>query len=137
TFSSSIILRPPRSPLFPYTTLFRSLYTLHAASGKPVVGDFRSLDVALGGQGAPLVPIGDQLLFQEYDVCLNLGGIANTSQQVKGKRMAFDVCFANMGLNYLASKAGKEYDEGGKMAADGQLDSRMLSSLTKVYTKIS
>jgi anhydro-N-acetylmuramic acid kinase len=112
-------------------------HALHVASGKPVVGDFRSLDVALGGQGAPLVPIGDQLLFQEYDVCLNLGGIANISQQVKGKRMAFDVCFANMGLNYLASKTGKAYDDGGKMAADGELNSRMLSALSKAYTKIN
>jgi anhydro-N-acetylmuramic acid kinase len=112
-------------------------HALHVASGKPVVGDFRSLDVALGGQGAPLVPIGDQLLFQEYDVCLNLGGIANTSQQVKGKRVAFDVCFANMGLNHLASKAGKAYDDGGKMAADGELNSRMLSALSTVYTKIN
>lgn len=119
-----------------FTFQLGDLYTLHAASGKPVVGDFRSLDVALGGQGAPLVPLGDQLLFQEYDVCLNLGGIANISQQVKGKRTAFDVCFANMGLNYLASKAGNVYDENGKMASDGELNSRMLSDLSKVYAKI-
>lgn len=120
-----------------FTFQLGDLHALHAASGKSVVGDFRSMDVALGGQGAPLVPLGDQLLFQDYEVCLNLGGIANISQQVKGKRVAFDVCFANMGLNYLASKAGKPYDEGGAMAADGELDSRMLSELSKVYTKLN
>lgn len=120
-----------------FTFQLGDLHALHAASGKSVVGDFRSMDVALGGQGAPLVPLGDQLLFQDYDVCLNLGGIANISQQVKGKRVAFDVCFANMGLNYLASKAGKPYDEGGAMAADGELDSRMLSELSKVYAKLN
>lgn len=120
-----------------FTFQLGDLHAIHAAAGKPVAGDFRSLDVALGGQGAPLVPLGDQLLFQDYDVCLNLGGIANISQQVKGKRVAFDVCFANMGLNYLATKAGKAYDEGGKMASDGALNSRMLTDLSKAYGKIS
>ena len=83
-------------------------------SGQTVVCDFRSLDVTMGGQGAPLVPIGDQYLFAEYDFCLNLGGIANTSFTTKGVRKAYDVSPANMLLNYLAGKLGKVYDEGGK-----------------------
>ncbi|MDH4057168.1 MAG: anhydro-N-acetylmuramic acid kinase [Cyclobacteriaceae bacterium] len=109
---------------------------IHAVSGLPVVYDFRSIDVALGGQGAPLVPIGDRFLFSEYDICLNIGGIANLSQQMGGKRIAFDVCFANMGLNHLASKAGKAFDKQGAMASDGELDKAMLSDLSKVYLKI-
>lgn len=108
---------------------------LHAACGLPVVCDFRSLDVALGGQGAPLVPIGDKLLFHEYPVCLNLGGIANVSMDARGKRVAFDICFANMGLNYLASKAGHEFDKNGALASGGNINTKMLTVLDKVYTR--
>lgn len=107
--------------------------SIHAASGLPVIYDFRSLDVALGGEGAPLVPIGDRLLFSEYDVCLNLGGIANLSMDVKGSRKAFDVCFCNMGLNYLAELAGLTFDEGGRMASSGKVQPSMLDQLDALY----
>jgi len=95
----------------------------------PVVADFRRLDVALGGQGAPLVPIGDTLLFDNYDACLNLGGIANISFEENGKRLAFDVCVANMALNALSMTLGLAYDEGGKLAAGGKLNKGLLNSL--------
>jgi anhydro-N-acetylmuramic acid kinase len=106
---------------------------LYTSAEKPVIYDFRSLDVLYGGQGAPLVPVGDKHLFHEYDVCLNLGGIANLSLDVKGKRLAWDAAFVNMGLNYLAGKAGKGYDAGGAMAAEGELHTGLLKSLTKAY----
>jgi anhydro-N-acetylmuramic acid kinase len=109
---------------------------LHATSGKPVVFDFRSLDVVLGGEGAPLVPIGDKLLFSDYDVCLNLGGIANLSSDVKGKRRAYDICYMNMGLNFLAEKAGKSYDAGGARANSGVVNKQIVQSLDKIYTRI-
>ena len=98
-------------------------------TGTTVVCDFRSKDVALGGQGAPLVPIGDRLLFAEYDYCINIGGIANISYYEKGQRIAFDICPANMVLNYLAEKLGKQYDAGGKIAADGKPDKSLLTEL--------
>jgi anhydro-N-acetylmuramic acid kinase len=107
---------------------------LHAACGVPVVFDFRSLDVMLGGEGAPLVPVGDKFLFGEYDVCLNLGGIANLSRDVSGKRVAFDICFNNMGLNYLMSKIGKEFDKDGAMSSDGEIDMTMLKKLSAIYS---
>ncbi|MBT1698919.1 anhydro-N-acetylmuramic acid kinase [Fulvivirgaceae bacterium PWU4] len=110
--------------------------TIHAVTGLPVISDFRSLDVALGGEGAPLVPAGDKFLFEEYDVCLNLGGIANLSMDVKGARHAFDICFCNMGLNYLATKAGKEIDTDGDMAASGEVDSALLNRLKKIYASL-
>ncbi|HYG20332.1 MAG TPA: anhydro-N-acetylmuramic acid kinase, partial [Ohtaekwangia sp.] len=109
---------------------------IHAASGLPVVWDFRSLDVMLGGQGAPLVPAGDKLLFSAYDICLNLGGIANLSMDTGGARKAFDICFANMGLNYLAAKAGKVFDVNGNLSASGELNKGMLRSLTKIYSTL-
>ncbi|MBX2961705.1 MAG: anhydro-N-acetylmuramic acid kinase [Cyclobacteriaceae bacterium] len=111
-------------------------YSLHVAAGIPVVCDFRSMDVALGGQGAPLVPAGERFLFADYDVCLNLGGIANLSQQLKNKRQAYDICFVNMGLNYLAEKAGKSFDRNGAMAAKGSLNTNMMRKLSTIYAKI-
>ncbi|WP_158844749.1 anhydro-N-acetylmuramic acid kinase [Algibacter sp. L1A34] len=84
-----------------------------------VVCDFRVEDVELGGQGAPLVPIGDQLLFSEYDFCLNLGGFANISTQIKNERIAYDICPVNIVLNKYARNLGLNYDDGGQIAASG------------------
>jgi anhydro-N-acetylmuramic acid kinase len=106
---------------------------IHAASDIPTVFDFRSFDVALGGQGAPLVPIGDKSLFKPYDVCLNLGGIANLSLDQSGKRIAFDICYANMALNYLAAKTNSEFDRNGNIARRGQINQVLLTSLLSVY----
>ncbi len=97
--------------------------------GLTVVNDFRSSDVSIGGQGAPLVPIGDRLLFSEYDYCLNLGGIANISYENQGQRNAFDICPVNMVLNMLAEKAGKPYDDKGIMAKAGTIDQHLLNKL--------
>ena len=94
--------------------------SLAATCGIKVVCDFRILDVALKGQGAPLVPMGDKLLFAEYDFCLNLGGFSNISFEYKGKRIAFDICPVNVALNNLASKRGKEFDKDGLMAKAGK-----------------
>jgi anhydro-N-acetylmuramic acid kinase len=104
--------------------------SLAAAASLPVVCDFRSLDVALGGQGAPLVPIGDQLLFSGYDFCLNLGGIANVSfQNEANQRIAFDICPVNMVLNFYAEKLGKNYDDKGRWAAEGTVNESLLAQL--------
>lgn len=112
-------------------------FTLQIGSGTeikkqvqvPVINDFRSADVAMGGQGAPLVPIGDELLFSEYEYCLNIGGIANISFKEMGVRKAFDICFANMALNPLAKEMGFEFDEGGKLAQQGVINPQLLWKL--------
>lgn len=96
-------------------------WSLFEAAGYPVVNDFRTLDVQLGGQGAPLVPIGDQSLFAEYDFCLNLGGISNISMESPQGRLAFDVCPFNLLLNPLARKLDLPYDDGGNIAKTGSL----------------
>jgi anhydro-N-acetylmuramic acid kinase len=110
---------------------------IYAETKIPVVSDFRSVDVALGGQGAPLVPIGDELLFGDYDFCLNLGGISNISFQQKGKRIAFDISPVNIILNDLARVKGFPFDRNGKMARSGNLNEELLSKLNSVqYYKI-
>lgn len=101
-------------------------------SGKKVVCDFRTKDVSLKGQGAPLVPIGDELLFHEYDFCLNLGGISNISFKKDGKRIAYDIGLANMPLNFITHKMGMAYDEDGKLARSGKLDRTMLDKLNNL-----
>lgn len=96
---------------------------ISAISKLNVVCDFRTHDVALGGQGAPLVPIGDKLLFSDYDYCINLGGIANISfDNSERSRIAYDICPFNMVLNYLSGFLGFEFDDRGEMAANGRLD---------------
>ena len=115
-----------RKPLYGLTTQIGDGDAIAAETGLPVVFNFRTLDVALGGQGAPLVPIGDELLFGQYDACLNLGGIATISyreckgvQGVQGVRVAYDICPCNMALNRLAAMLGYPYDKGGVNARGG------------------
>lgn len=112
-----------------FTTQIGCGATIAATTGISTVCDFRSLDVALGGQGAPLVPIGDALLFAEYDACLNLGGIANVSFEKAGQRVAFDLCFVNMALNELVAPLGLEYDKDGTLARSGNTDAALLKQL--------
>lgn len=96
---------------------------------RTVVCDFRTQDVALGGQGAPLVPIGDELLFSDYDYCLNIGGFSNISFDKKGIRKAYDICPANIVLNYYTRQIGLEYDDKGALAKSGDFNSSLLNSL--------
>jgi len=95
----------------------------------PVVNDFRVLDVLLGGQGAPLVPIGDRLLFPDYDYCLNLGGFANISYEHNQRRIAYDVCPVNIVLNHYAEKTGHRFDKDGMLAKSGNVHLPLLEVL--------
>lgn len=103
-----------------------------AECGLPVISDFRSLDVALGGQGAPLVPIGDKYLFAEFGACLNLGGFANISFEADGNRLAFDICPCNVLLNEYAEKLGKPFDDGGQLASRGKVSTVLLTQLNEL-----
>ena len=103
------------------TTQIGDIDSIAAETGHLVVGNFRTFDVALGGQGAPLVPIGDELLFADYDGCLNLGGFSNISFSKSGKRLAFDISPCNMILNLLANRMGMDYDCDGLVAKSGTL----------------
>jgi anhydro-N-acetylmuramic acid kinase len=105
---------------------------LAAASGFSTICDFRITDVAHGGQGAPLVPAGDATLFSEYNYCLNLGGFINVSYDDSGKRIAFDIAPMNYVLNRIAQREGKNFDEGGKFAASGKLNERLLAQLNSL-----
>lgn len=100
-----------------------------AKSGLKTVCDFRTLDIALGGQGAPLVPIGDELLFGKFGACLNIGGIANISYKAGKRRIAFDISPANIILNYLAGKIHKDYDDKGQEASKGKIINDLLVQL--------
>ena len=86
-----------------------------------VVVNFREQDVKLGGQGAPLVPIGDKLLFSKYKYFLNLGGFANLSLNEEEKFIAYDICAVNTILNNLSFKLGKDYDFNGNFAKRGNI----------------
>lgn len=98
----------------------------------PVVYDFRTMDVILGGEGAPFVPIGDELLFRKYDACLNLGGFSNISFNREGKRIAFDICPVAVVLNELAGREAKPYDQEGAMAREGKINSTLLEQLNRL-----
>jgi anhydro-N-acetylmuramic acid kinase len=115
-------------------------YTLQIGSGQeifnkvgiPVAFNFRQADVLMGGQGAPLVPIGDEMLFGAYDFCLNLGGFANISYAENGNRIAYDLTVANLALNLLAKRNGFEYDIDGEIASKGVIDDDLLIEMNKL-----
>ncbi len=101
-------------------------------TGIKTISDFRSLDVAMGGQGAPLVPIGDKLLFSDYDYCINIGGFANVSFEESEIRYAYDICPANIILNYLANKLGQPYDKNGALGLLGKINHNLLEKLNSL-----
>ncbi len=104
----------------------------------PVVSNFRQQDIDLGGQGAPLVPIGDKLLFSQYDACINLGGIANISCDSNEARIAFDISPCNMLLNYVSEREGFVFDRDGIMAKKGKVDQNLLTKLNNInYYQLS
>ena len=112
-----------------YTLQIGDGQTLADTCGFTVVNDFRTEDVSKGGQGAPLVPIGDRLLFGDYEICLNIGGIANLSYEHNGQRIAYDSCIANQALNWLAQQEGLNYDKDGLLAQKGLLNTTLLNAL--------
>jgi len=120
-----------------FTLQIGNLPMLSQLLNQNVVCDFRVQDVALGGQGAPLVPIGDELLFKEYDYCLNLGGFSNVSFNENGKRIAFDISPVNTVLNFYANILGLEYDDAGKIAKSGKFHEALFQELNAVdfYSK--
>ncbi|MCG8582880.1 MAG: anhydro-N-acetylmuramic acid kinase [Bacteroidales bacterium] len=100
-----------------------------AKTGITTVSDFRSLDICLNGQGAPLVPIGDQLLFSEYDACVNIGGFVNVSCDIDGIRKAWDICPANFIINRLVDTIGLSMDKDGALGEQGHVIQPLLDEL--------
>jgi anhydro-N-acetylmuramic acid kinase len=112
-----------------YTLQIGNLKEIAPIVGETIVCDFRVQDVKLGGQGAPLVPIGDRILFSNYNYCLNLGGFSNVSFEQEGKRIAFDISPVNTVLNFYANKLGLAYDDKGNIARSGETDMTLLEEL--------
>lgn len=119
-------------PALGFTAQIGDGASIVAETGLDVVCDFRSLDVALQGQGAPLVPIGDRLLFSEFDYRLNLGGFSNISFEENNKTLAFDIAPANLAFNYFSQKLGHSFDAGGQLAAQGILIDPLLQKLNSL-----
>lgn len=117
------------APEFKMTSQLGDGATIAALTGINVVSDLRNIDVALNGQGAPIVPLGEKMLFPGFDFYLNIGGIANISFQQKDNLIAFDICSANSILNRLANFYYKDFDEDGKLAAAGTVNQQLLNEL--------
>lgn len=103
-----------------------------AITGMPVIADFRAKDIALGGQGAPLVPLGEKLLFPEHRLFLNIGGICNIAQHQGDLVLGYDVCIGNQALNHLAGLEGLPFDRGGELARGGAVDPMLLHRLNEL-----
>lgn len=115
-----------------FTLQIGNLPLLQELVNHSIVCDFRVQDVDFGGQGAPLVPIGDEILFSEYDYCLNLGGFSNVSFNEKGNRVAFDISPVNTVLNFYANELGYPFDDGGNFARSGNINHDLLSQLNEL-----
>ena len=116
-----------------FTTQIGSGAGIAAESGVDTICDFRTVDVALGGQGAPLVPVGDRNLFSEYSHCLNLGGFSNISSDgANGNRVAYDISPVNYVLNHYTRQIGLDYDKDGEIARSGNVNSALLERLNNL-----
>ncbi|MDR2980247.1 MAG: anhydro-N-acetylmuramic acid kinase [Bacteroidales bacterium] len=115
-----------------FTTQIGSGAVIAALTGITTISDFRSTDVALGGQGAPLVPMGDELLFGNYRACLNLGGFANISYSFGNRRIAYDISPCNLPLNQLAIQMGLTFDRDGTIAAQSHPDKNLIAELNQL-----
>lgn len=112
-----------------FTLQIGNLPEISSLIHQTVVCDFRVQDVKLGGQGAPLVPIGDRILFSEYKYCINLGGFSNVSFEQNGTRIAFDISPVNTVLNFYANLLGLNYDDKGQLTRTGKINSILLNEL--------
>ncbi len=112
-----------------YTLQIGNLPEIAKILNQTLVCDFRVQDVELGGQGAPLVPIGDRILFSDFDYCLNLGGFSNISFEQNERRIAFDISPVNTVLNFYANKLGLDYDDKGNISKSGTLNEDLLNEL--------
>ncbi len=117
------------NPKLGYTLQLGNGQAIATTTGIKTINDFRIGDILLGGQGAPLVPIGDNLLFNGYNFCINIGGIANISFTADNKRVAFDICPANQLLNHLSRQLGKPFDNNGDIAQLGKMNNELFNSL--------
>ena len=115
-----------------FTLQIGNLPEISSLLNQTVVCDFRVQDVQLGGQGAPLVPIGDRMLFSDYDYCMNLGGFSNVSFEENGKRIAFDISPVNTVLNFYANQLGLNYDDKGSIARTGVYNENLMQELNKL-----
>ena len=123
------ILHQPQNGL---TLQIGNLPKIAQITNQKVVCDFRVQDVTLGGQGAPLVPIGDRLLFSEYDYCLNLGGFSNISFAESGERIAYDISPVNTVLNFYANKSGFDFDDKGQLSKNGVFNKELFDELNSL-----
>lgn len=112
-----------------FTLQIGNLPEIATLTQQKVVCDFRVEDVQLGGQGAPLVPIGDKILFSNYDYCMNLGGFSNVSFEENKQRIAFDISPVNTVLNFYANQLGFNYDDKGKISSIGKINTELLDEL--------
>ena len=115
-----------------YTYQIGNLPNISKQIGHKVVCNFREQDVKLGGQGAPLVPVGEKYLFSEYDSCINLGGFANISMTLDEKIIAYDICPVNTVLNYLSNKINLDFDKDGEVSKSGNLIKDLFNKLNKI-----
>ena len=109
-----------------------NLSTLSSEINQKVICDFRVQDVKHGGEGAPLVPVGEKYLFHEYDSFINLGGFANISNHKGESLIAYDICPVNIVLNNLSKKIGKDFDDKGSIASSGKLIINLYEELEKL-----
>jgi len=117
------------NPKAGYTVQIGDGAALASRCGLPVVCDLRSMDMAYGGQGAPIVPLGERFLFPEYKAFLNIGGISNIARHANNKSIGYDVCMGNLLLDQMAAKAGLSYDDDGKLARSGKVNDTLLTLL--------